>query len=148
MMRPESGRGRMLRDEFGERRWPVLIVALGLAFSPLLAILVNKSLPPWGFLSFEGRNLLFLILVPFVLGVLSETRPVIVGNPEARDGSIVFAAIMLIVWFLMLLKGWAFDLWANIMPFGVLVSQVAAFHAGRWTGRIPRHRLPDDPGVG
>jgi hypothetical protein len=138
----------MFRDEFGERRWPVLAVALGLVFSPVLAILVNKSLPPWGFLSFEWRNLLFLILTPFVLGVVSETRPVTVGDLEARDGSLVFAVIVLILWFLMLLKGWAFDLWATAAFLGLLVSQVAGFHAGRWTGRIPRHRLPDDPRAG
>ncbi|WP_298352225.1 hypothetical protein [Rhodoblastus sp.] len=138
----------MFRDEFGERRWPVLAVALGLVFSPVLAILVNKSLPPWGFLSVEWRNLLFLVLTPFVLGVVSEARPVAIGDLEARDGSIVFAVVILILWFLMLLKGWAFDLRASGASFGLLVSQVAGFHAGRWIGRIPRHRLPDDPRTG
>jgi hypothetical protein len=138
----------MFRDEYGERRWPVLVVALGLVFSPLLAILVNKSLPPWSFLSFEWRNLLFLVLTPFVLGVVSETRPVTIGDLEARDGSLVFAVIVLILWFLLLLKGWAFDFRSTAASFGLLVSQVAGFHAGRWTGRIPRHRLPDDPRMG
>jgi hypothetical protein len=138
----------MLRDEFGERRWPVLIVAVGLVVSPVLAILVNKSLPPWGFLPFELRNLIFLILAPFVFGVVSETRPVMVGNLEARDGAIVFAVTALILWFLMLLKGWAPGVAANALFFGVVIAQIAAFHAGRWTGRIPRHRLPDDSGAG
>ncbi|MCI4680241.1 hypothetical protein K9U39_06785 [Rhodoblastus acidophilus] len=138
----------MFRNELGERRWPVLIVALGLTIAPLLAILVNKSLAPWVFLPFKWRNLLFLVFVPFVLGVVSETRPIMVGDLEARDGSVVFAAIVLIVWFVLLLKGWGFDLWANVLPLGVFVSQVGAFHAGRWAGRIPRHRLPDDPGHG
>ncbi|MGO8738461.1 hypothetical protein [Rhodoblastus sp.] len=138
----------MFRGQFSERRLPVLIVALGLVLSPVLAALVNKSLPPWNFLSFEWRNLLFLILTPFVLGVVSETRPVLVGELEARDGSIVFAVIVLILWFLLLLKGWAFDLRASAVSFGLLVSQVLGFHAGRWAGRIPRHRLPDDPRAG
>ncbi len=138
----------MFRDEFGERRWPVLAVALVLVFSPVLAILVNKSLPPWAFLSFEWRNLLFLVLTPFVLGVVSETRPLTIGDLEARDGSIVFAVIILILWFLLLLKGWALDFRATAASLGLLVSQVAGFQAGRWIGRIPRHRLPDDPRAG
>ena len=71
-----------------------------------------------------------------------------IGNLEARDGSVVFAVIVLILWFLMLLKGWFLGFPANVLLFGVLVSQIAAFHAGRWTGRIPRHRLPDDFGAG
>lgn len=138
----------MLRDEFGERRWPVLIVAVGLVFAPVLAILVNKSLAPWSFLSFELRNLFFLILASFVFGVVSETRPVMIGDLEARDGSVVFAVVVLILWFFMLLKGWFLGFAANVLLFGVLASQIAAFHAGRWTGRIPRHRLPDDSGAG
>lgn len=138
----------MFRDEFGERRLPVLAVALALVFSPMLAILVNKSLPPWGFLPFEWRNLLLLVLTPFVLGVVSEARPVAIGDLEARDGSIVFAVVILILWFLMLLKGWAYDFRATGASFGLLVSQVVGFHAGRWIGRIPRHRLPDDPRMG
>ncbi len=138
----------MFRDEFGERRWPVLAVALVLVFSPVLAILVNKSLPPWAFLSFEWRNLLFLVLTPFVLGVVSETRPLTIGDLEARDGSIVFAVIILILWFLLLLKGWALDFRATAASLGLLVSQVAGFQAGRWIGRIPRHRLPDNPRAG
>ncbi|HUO54739.1 MAG TPA: hypothetical protein VMU18_08360 [Rhodoblastus sp.] len=138
----------MFQNELGERRWPVLIVALLLSASPLLAILVNRSLAPWRFMSFEARDLLFLALIPFVLGVASETRPVRIGDLEARDGSLVFAAIILIGWFLMVLKGWGLDLWVHLLPFGVFLSQAGAFHAGRWAGRIPRHRLPDEDGVG
>lgn len=138
----------MFRYENGERRWSVLIVALVLCASPVLAILVNRALNPWGPLPFEVRNLLFLMLVPFVLGVVSETRPLLVGELEARDGTLVFGAILLIVWFYMLLNGWALDLWVNLIPLGVFLSQAGAFHSGRWAGRIPRHKLPDEDGAG
>ncbi|WP_298424758.1 hypothetical protein [Rhodoblastus sp.] len=138
----------MFRNDQGERRWPVLIVALALSASPVLAMLFNQALAPWAFLAPEWRNLLFLLLAPFVLGMVSETPPMLVGAREARDGSFVFAAIILIVWFMLLLKGWVLDLWANVLPFGVFVSQIGAFHAGRWAARIPRHKLPDQDGDG
>jgi hypothetical protein len=138
----------MFRTADGERRWAVLIVPLILCGSPLLAILLNHSLPGWGFMPYEWRNILFLLLIPFVIGVASETRPVLIGEPEARDGTLVFAAIMLIGWFFLLLKGWAFDLVLNILGLGLFISQAGAFHAGRWIGRIPRRKLPEDPADG
>jgi hypothetical protein len=135
----------MFRTEDGERRWAVLIIPLMLCGSPLLAILLNQSLPGWGFMPYEWRNILFLLLIPFVIGVVSETRPVLIGELEARDGVMVFAAILLIGWFFLLLKGWAFGLWLNLLPLGYFLSQAGAFHAGRWIGRIPRHKLPEEP---
>ncbi|HUO54183.1 MAG TPA: hypothetical protein VMU18_05565 [Rhodoblastus sp.] len=119
-----------------------MIVALLLCASPLVAIMVNRTLPGWSFLPSEQRNIIFLCLVPLVLGIVSETRPVMIGDPEARDGSIVFAAIILIAWFLMLLKGWGTDFWVNFLPFFFFLSQAGAFHAGRWIGRIPRRKMP------
>jgi hypothetical protein len=138
----------MFRTEDGERRWAVLIVPLILCGSPLLAILLNQSLPGWGFMAYEWRNIFFLLLIPFVIGVVSETRPVVIGELEARDGTMVFAAILLIGWFFLLLKGWAFGLWLNLLPLGYFVSQAGAFHAGRWIGRIPRRKLPEKPADG
>jgi hypothetical protein len=138
----------MLRTEDGERRWAVLIVPLMLCGSPLLAILLNQSLPGWSFMPYEWRNILFLLLIPFVIGVVSETRPVLIGELEARDGVMVFAAILLIGWFFLLLKGWAFGLWLNLLPLGYFISQAGAFHAGRWIGRIPRHKLPEESADG
>ncbi|WP_374546579.1 hypothetical protein [Rhodoblastus sp.] len=138
----------MFRNEQGERRWPVLILPLLLCASPVVAILLNQSLPGWGFLSYELRNVLFLLTIPFVLGVVSETRPLLIGELEARDGTFVFAAILLIGWFVLVLQGWAFGLWVNLLPLAFFVSQVGAFHAGRWVGRVPRPNLPDEPGDG
>lgn len=138
----------MFRTAEGGRRWAVLIVVLLLCGSPLFAILLNQSLPGWSFLPFELRNLLFLLLVPLVFGVVSETRPVLIGEIEARDGYLVFAAIMLIGWFFMLLEGWAFGFWANFLPLAFFLSQVGAFHAGRWLGRIPRRKLPQETADG
>jgi hypothetical protein len=134
----------MFRNEQGERRWPVLVVPLVLCGAPGVAIALNQALPHWSFLSFEWRNLLFLLLFPFIFGVVSETRPVLIGELEARDGTFIFAAILLIGWFLLLLNGWAFGLWANLLPLAFFLSQTAAFHAGRWVGRIPRPKLPDE----
>jgi hypothetical protein len=138
----------MFRTAEGERRWAVVIVALILCGSPLFAILLNQSLPGWSFLPFELRNLLFLLLVPLVFGVVSETRPLLIGEIEARDGYLVFAAIVLIGWFLMLLEGWAFGFWANFLPLAFFLSQVGAFHAGRWLGRIPRRKLSQETADG
>jgi hypothetical protein len=126
----------------GERRWAVLIVVLLLCASPPLAIVLNQSLGGWSFLPFELRNLLFLALIPLVFGVVSETRPMFIGELEARDGYLVFAAIVLIGWFFMLFKGWAGDFWVNFLPLAYFLSQVGAFQFGRWLGRIPRHKLP------
>jgi hypothetical protein len=138
----------MFRTEEGERRWAVLIVPLLLCGAPLLAILLNQSLPDWSFLPLEFRNLLFLLLVPLVLGVVSETRPFLVGELEARDGAIVFAAILLIGWFFLLLNGWAVGFWVNALPFALFLTQAGAFLAGRWIGRIPRRKLPDGTAEG
>lgn len=136
----------MFRNEQGERRWAVLAVPLLLCGSPIFAIFLNHALPSWSFLRDEIRNLIFVLMVPFILGVASETWPVMVGEDEARDGTLVFAAIVLIGWFLLAINGWALGIWINLLPIAFFVSQVSAFHAGRWIGRIPGPKLPDRAG--
>lgn len=134
----------MWRDAQGERRWPVLLWALTLTGAPIGAMLVNRSLPaaasPW----FELRDLVLLLLLPLSLGVVSETGIFRAGAAEARDAAIVFAALVLVAWFLMLLLGWGADPYVTLMPFGVLAATAGGFFCGRWAGRLPRRRLPDD----
>lgn len=134
----------MWRDAQGERRWPILLWALALAATPLVAIAVDLSLPaaasPW----FELRDFFLLLLLPLILGVVSESGVFLAGAPEARDAAIVFAAIVLIAWFLMLLLGWGFDPFVTLMPFGVLTLTAGGFFCGRWAGRLPRRPLPEN----
>ena len=125
------------------RIWVVLLVGLSLFGSPPLAILLNETLDPWSFVSFDMRNVAFFLAIALVLGVVSETGPFRATRGEAFEGALAFGLFMLVGLIAMYLRDWWFGLWTLAPPFLFFLSQVSAFQVGRWIGRIPRRKLPN-----
>ena len=127
----------------GRRIWVVLLVGLALFGSLPLAILLNETLEPWSFLSFDLRNVAFFLTIALAFGVVSETGPFRVTRGEAFEGALTFGLFMLVGLTAMFLRGWWFGLWTLLPPLLFFLSQVSAFQFGRWIGRIPRRKLPN-----
>jgi hypothetical protein len=128
----------------GRRRtWVVVLVGVALFGSLPLAILLNETLDPWSFVSFDVRNVAFFLTVALVFGLVSETQPFRVTGGEAFEGALTFGLFMLVGLAAMFFRGWWFGLWTLLPPLLFFLSQVSAFQFGRWIGRIPRRKLPN-----
>lgn len=123
--------------------WVVLLVGLSLFGSLPLAILLNETLDPWSFVSFDLRNVAFFLTIALVFGLVSETGPFRATRGEAYEGALAFGLFMLVGLMAMYLRGWWFGLWTLAPPLLFFMSQVSAFQFGRWIGRIPRKKLPN-----
>jgi hypothetical protein len=130
------------------RKWASFLVALSLSGALPLAMLLNRLLGEWSFISFTTRNIIFLLTIAFVFGITSVTEPLRIGAAEFWDGCVIFGLFVVIGWSFLLMFGLGFGWWSILPPVLYFVSLVAVFQGGRWVGELPRRTLPQDAAEG
>ncbi len=130
------------------RKWASFLVALALCGALPLAMLLNRLLGDWSFISFATRNIIFLLAIAFVFGIVSVTGPLRIGAAEFWDGCVIFGLFVVIGWSFLLMFGLGVDFWSILSPVLYFLSLVAVFQGGRWVGELPRRTLPQDAADG